>query len=51
MINIKIIDNEDLEKIKGGEAMTVWMGIAIATIVIFLSGVIEGITNPSSCKG
>lgn len=44
------IEANDLEKIKGGAAVTVWTGIAIAAIVIFISGVIEGITNPERCN-
>ena len=48
---MQIVSNEELENIKGGAAVTVWTGIAIATVVIFLSGVIEGITNPKRCNG
>ena len=38
------LDEENLEKIKGGEgiAAAVWIGIAISAAVIFISGVIEG---------
>ena len=50
MIKIKTLKTEELERIKGGAAVTIWTGIAIATIVIFLSGVIEGITNPERCN-
>lgn len=46
---MKEISNEQLENIKGGTAMTVWTGIIISTIVIFVSGLIEGITNPEKC--
>lgn len=49
MINIKQIVNEDLENIKGGTSITVWTGIVCSAIVIFISGIIEGITNPSKC--
>ena len=41
--------NEELEKIKGGTSITVWSGIICSTIVIFISGLIEGFTNPSKC--
>ena len=46
--------NEDsLEKIKGGEGITtgIWIGLAITAAVIFISGVIEGLTNPERCNG
>ena len=49
---MKKIDEENLEKIKGGEVVSaVWIGIAVAAIVVFISGVIEGITNPEKCHG
>ena len=50
MFNIEIIKEEQLENIKGGAAITIWTGIAITAIVVFLSGVIEGITNPKKCN-
>lgn len=46
MIKITRIDNEKLEKIQGGATISVWAGIAIAAIIVFLSGVIEGLTKP-----
>ncbi len=49
-MNIRKMNDEQLERIKGG-GVTVWTGIAITAIVIFLSGVIEGITNPKRCNG
>lgn len=49
---MKVVENNELEKIKGGEVMTaVWIGLAVTAIVIFISGVIEGITNPERCNG
>lgn len=38
----------ELENITGG--FSVWMGVGIAALVVFLSGVIEGITNPDKCR-
>lgn len=46
---MKIIDVLELEKIKGG-GISVWAGVGIAAIVVFLAGVIEGITNPNRCQ-
>lgn len=52
VVKIKAVENENLEKIKGGEGITtVWIGLAVTAIVIFISGVIEGITNPERCNG
>lgn len=52
VVKIKAVENEKLEKIKGGEAISaVWIGLAVTAIVIFISGVIEGITNPERCNG
>ena len=39
---MKKIDQETLENVKGGAAISIWTGIIIATTIIFLSGVIEG---------
>ena len=49
VINIKKINIEELENIKGGTTITVWTGIIYSTIIIFISGLIEGFTNPSKC--
>ena len=51
MINMKQLKEEELENIKGGNVITIWTGIVIASIIIFFSGVIEGITNPERCNG
>lgn len=49
MNKIKKLDEQQLETIKGGSVPYVWIGIAVATLLIFLSGVIDGITNPKEC--
>ena len=51
MIKVKEITKEEQENIKGGEMISVWTGIVIASIAVFLSGIIEGITNPGRCNG
>lgn len=43
------IEERQLEKISGGATPYVWIGIAVAAIIIFISGVIDGITNPKEC--
>jgi len=51
VVKIKIIEEKQLNQIKGGATISVWTGIVVAAIVIFISGVIEGITNPERCNG
>lgn len=50
VIKIKKISDDELEKIKGGSAAAIWIGLAVTAVVVFLSGVIEGITNPERCN-
>lgn len=45
---MKLLERCELDNITGG--FSVWGGIAIAAIVIFISGVIEGFTNPGRCS-
>ena len=49
MIRIVKVTEQQLEKITGGAVPYVWIGIAIAAAIIFLSGVIDGIANPKEC--
>ena len=42
VIDIKKISEENLEKINGGGSSAIWIGLAIAAITVFISGVIEG---------
>lgn len=49
MIRIIKVEDQQLEKITGGAVPYVWIGIAIAAAIIFLSGVIDGIANPKEC--
>ena len=48
MIKIIKIKEEELDTIKGG-ALTIGTITGITAIVIFISGVIKGITNPEGC--
>ena len=47
MIDIECVNNNDLKKITGGISALGMIGIA--ALIIFISGVIEGITNPGGC--
>lgn len=42
MITIVRVEDEKLEKITGGAVEWLGIGVAIAAIIIFLSGVFEG---------
>lgn len=46
---MKLLTGNELEQITGGAVNWAVVGIAISAIVVFLSGVIEGITNPGRC--
>ena len=50
MVKISKISDENLERIKGGTTISIWTGIAIASIIIFISGVIDGLVNPGDCN-
>jgi len=49
VIKIKKISDENLEKINGGGSAAIWIGLAITAITVFLSGIVDGVTNPKSC--
>ncbi|MDD5888551.1 MAG: hypothetical protein PUC82_03580 [bacterium] len=44
---MQVLADDDLKVVTGG---SVWTGIAISAIVVFLSGVLEGFTNPGRCN-
>lgn len=44
------LNEYNLKEIKGGFDMSVGLAVGIAAAVIFLCGVIEGITNPDKCR-
>jgi hypothetical protein len=48
--SIEKITDENLEKISGGGVQWFALGLGIATLVIFISGIIEGYTNPGRCN-
>lgn len=47
---MKLINDKDLDSIKGGGVPPVLVIVAISAIVVFLAGVIDGITNPEKCN-
>ena len=49
MIKIIKVEDTQLAEIKGGSVPYVWIGIAVAALIIFLSGVVDGIANPKAC--
>ncbi len=42
------INNKELERIEGG--FSTWAALGIASIVIFISGLVDGIVHPKSCE-
>lgn len=44
---MKRLNNKELERIEGG--FSAWAALGIASVVIFISGVIDGIVNPKAC--
>lgn len=49
VITIVRVEEEKLEKVTGGAVEWLGVGLAVAAIIIFLSGVFEGYTNPGRC--
>lgn len=47
---MKNIETEKLNNIRGGFTMNGWVALGIAAAVVFISGIIEGITNPERCN-
>ncbi len=47
-INIKNIDDKTMEKITGG-ASAAGIALIITAVVVFISGLISGYTNPERC--
>lgn len=46
--SMKEIEKKQLEKINGG--FSAWMALGIASAVIFISGVLDGIVRPKECS-
>ncbi len=41
---------QDLNSIKGGAVSPVLVVVAVSAFIVFLAGVIDGITNPEKCN-
>ena len=50
VILINKIDGKDLSKIDGGGVEWFGIGAGIVMLVVFISGIIEGYTNPGRCS-
>ena len=47
---MKIMNSEELDKVSGGGVEWFGIGLAVAAILVFISGIFEGYTNPGSCS-
>ena len=47
---MKLINDNELDSIKGGGVPPVLVIVVVSAIVVFLAGVIDGITNPEKCN-
>ncbi len=43
------IDYKNMEKITGGSSTLAGVALIVTAVIIFLSGVINGYTNPEKC--
>ena len=52
--NMKVLNDNELERVTGGAIGTttliVLIGIGVVSLVVFLSGVFNGYTNPGKCN-
>ncbi len=44
---MKSLNQESLKNMKGG--FSIWAGVGIGALIIFLSGVVDGIVHPKAC--
>lgn len=47
---MKLINEKELDSIKGGAVSPVLVVVIVSAVVVFLAGVIDGFTNPEKCN-
>ncbi len=45
---MEIVSHLELDHVRGG--VSGWVVVGIAAVVVFLAGVLEGITSPNPCQ-
>lgn len=45
---MEIVSHLELDRVRGG--VSGWVVVGIAAVVVFLAGVLEGITSPNPCQ-
>ena len=43
------LTNQELKNVKGG--ISVWIGLGLGALTVFLSGLLDGIMHPKACEG
>ncbi len=46
---MKKLTEEEMKKVEGG--ISVWIGVGIAALTVFLAGFLDGIVHPKNCEG
>ncbi len=46
---MKTLTKEEMMQVKGG--ISVWVGVGIAALAVFLAGLVDGIVHPNPCEG
>ena len=49
MIKINKLDDLEQMNISGGAVPFIWIGIGISALLIFISGIVDGIVSPKEC--
>lgn len=45
---MKVLKNEEMERISGG--FSAWVALGIAAALVYVSGIIDGIVHPKACS-
>ena len=46
---MKQLTIKELKNIHGG--ISVWLGVGIGALAVFISGIIDGLVHPKTCEG